>query len=62
MSTPKKYHPFVALARAAIQAYVRERKQIKPPRDLSTGCIETRGQIYTSGFENRATSFLLFQP
>jgi AmmeMemoRadiSam system protein A len=35
MSTPHKQHPFVALARAAIEAYVRERKQINPPRALS---------------------------
>jgi hypothetical protein len=35
MSAPHQPHPFVALARAAIQAYVRERKHIKPPRDLS---------------------------
>jgi len=35
MSTPHKQHPFVELAHAAIEAYVRERKHIKPPRDLS---------------------------
>jgi AmmeMemoRadiSam system protein A len=34
MSTPK-HHPFVELARAAIAAYVRERKRIKPPRESS---------------------------
>ncbi len=33
MSTP---HPFVELARAAIDAYVREGKRIRPPRDFST--------------------------
>ena len=35
MSTPHKQHPFVELARAAIEAYVRERKHLKPPRPLS---------------------------
>lgn len=35
MSASKKHHPFVALARAAIEAYVRERKQIELPRDLA---------------------------
>lgn len=33
MSAPQ-HHPFVQLARAAINAYVREHKQIKPLRDL----------------------------
>ncbi len=33
MSAPQ-HHSFVQLARAAIQAYVREHKQINPPRDL----------------------------
>ncbi len=32
MSTP---HPFVQLARAAIEAYVRDDKRIQPPRDFS---------------------------
>ena len=35
MSTPHKQHPFVELAHAAIEAYVRERKHLKPPRPLS---------------------------
>ncbi len=34
MSASDKPHPFVALARAAIEAYVRERKHLKPPRPL----------------------------
>ncbi len=33
MSAPK-HHPFVELARAAVDAYVREHKRIQPPRDL----------------------------
>jgi AmmeMemoRadiSam system protein A len=32
MSAPE-HHPFVELARAAIEAYVRERKRIQPPRE-----------------------------
>jgi len=35
MSTPRKPHPFVELARAAITAYVREHKHLKPPLELS---------------------------
>ena len=35
MSTPKKHHPFVQLARDAIQAFVRGGKRIQPPADLS---------------------------
>ncbi|MDE3088118.1 MAG: AmmeMemoRadiSam system protein A [Chloroflexota bacterium] len=34
MSAPE-HHPYVELAYAAVQAYVRERKRIKPPRALS---------------------------
>jgi len=34
MSASQKHHPFVALARAAIEAYVRERRHLKPPRPL----------------------------
>ncbi len=33
MSAPK-HHPFVELARAAVSAYVCERKRISPPREL----------------------------
>jgi AmmeMemoRadiSam system protein A len=33
MSAPKS-HPFVQLARAAIEAYVREHRRIAPPREL----------------------------
>lgn len=33
MSAP---HPFVQLARAAIEAFVRQNKRIRPPRDFST--------------------------
>jgi AmmeMemoRadiSam system protein A len=42
MSTPQ-HHPFVELARAAIEAYVRERKRIKPPRDLAPALKERAG-------------------
>lgn len=35
MSPPKKHHPFVQLAREAIQSYVRSGKRIQPPTDLS---------------------------
>ncbi len=34
MSTPKQHHPFVDLARTALQAYVREHKHLPPPREL----------------------------
>jgi len=34
MSTPKNHHPFVDLARAALQAYVCEHKRLLPPREL----------------------------
>ena len=34
MAAPKN-HPLVELARAAVDAYVREHKRIKPPRELS---------------------------
>lgn len=34
MSTPQKHHPFVQLARDAIEAYVRSHRRIKPPHDL----------------------------
>jgi AmmeMemoRadiSam system protein A len=34
MCASQKHHPFVALARAAIEAYVRERRHFKPPRPL----------------------------
>ena len=34
MSTPKNHHPFVELARAALQAYVCEHKRLLPPREL----------------------------
>lgn len=33
MST-RQHHPFVQLARAAIEAYIRERRIIEPPREL----------------------------
>lgn len=33
MSTPQ-HHPFVQLARAAIEAYIRERRIIEPPREF----------------------------
>ncbi len=47
MSTPHKQHPFVELARAAIEMYVREHKQIKPPRDLSPE-MQTRAGVFVS--------------
>ncbi len=37
------HHPFVELARAAIEAFVRERKRIRPPRDLSPEMRERAG-------------------
>ncbi len=42
MSAPK-HHPYVGLARAAIDAYVRERKRIKPSRDLAPEFQERAG-------------------
>jgi AmmeMemoRadiSam system protein A len=42
MSTPEE-HPFVKLARAAIEAYVRERKRIKPPEPLPPDFQQRRG-------------------
>ncbi len=47
MSTPHKHHPFVELARAAIEAYVREHKQIKPPRELPAE-MQTRAGVFVS--------------
>ena len=35
MSAPVQHHPFVQLARAAIEAYICERKTLTPPRDLA---------------------------
>jgi AmmeMemoRadiSam system protein A len=32
--SPPQHHPFVELARAAVDAYVREHKRIQPPREL----------------------------
>ena len=43
MSTPHKPHPFVELARAAIATYVRERKHLKPPRELSPEMLARAG-------------------
>ncbi len=37
------HHPFVELARAAIQAFVRERKRLAPPRDLPAEMRERAG-------------------
>jgi AmmeMemoRadiSam system protein A len=37
------HHPFVELARAAIDAFVRERKRIRPPRDLTPEMRERAG-------------------
>lgn len=47
MSTPSQSHPFVALARAAIEAYVRERKHINPPRALAPE-LQTRAGVFVS--------------
>jgi AmmeMemoRadiSam system protein A len=42
MSAPE-HHPFVELARAAIEKYVRERARLEPPRDLSPEMRERTG-------------------
>lgn len=47
MSTSNKHHPFVELARAAIQAYVREHQHIKPPHDLPSE-MQTRAGVFVS--------------
>lgn len=43
MSTPQKHHPMVDLARAAIETYVRQRKHLKPPAELSPELRERAG-------------------
>lgn len=43
MSTPKKHHPFVQLARDAIEAYVKSGKRVKSPTDLSPEMREPAG-------------------
>ncbi len=47
MSTPQKHHPFVELARAAIEAYVRQRKRIQPPRELPLE-MQARAGVFVS--------------
>lgn len=42
MSAPE-HHPFVQLARAAIEKYVREQTRLEPPRDLSPEMRERTG-------------------
>jgi AmmeMemoRadiSam system protein A len=42
MSTPD-HHPFVELARAAVEKYVREQRRLEPPRDLPAEMKERTG-------------------
>lgn len=47
MSASPKHHPFVELARAAVEAYVRKHEHIKPPRPLSPE-MQTRAGTFVS--------------
>jgi hypothetical protein len=46
MSAPQ-HHPFVELARAAIEAFVREHKRIQPPRELPPE-MQARAGVFVS--------------